>query len=96
MRERIIIVLLTTLILLGVIGRYERKHAKMLRKHTELVQKNASMSLLNYKTRKKLAETEERIRQLLQKCSWMAKRCKQIIETKENCSYGAEFLERTL
>ena len=66
MRERIIIILLTALTLLGVIGFYERRHAKLLKnntelnaKYTEVVEKNAKMSLLNYKTRKELAEIKE-------------------------------------
>ena len=103
MRERIIIMLITALTLLGVVGYYEKKHAKLLKNNTELnakyadlVKKNEQTSFYLYKVKKENATIKEKANQIIKKCSYVVKTCDDIIRNKKNCGYAGDYLRRSL
>lgn len=103
MRERIIIMLLTALTLLGVVGYYEKKHAKLLKNNTELnakyadlVKKNEQTSFYLYKIKKENATIREKANKMIKKCSYIINTCDDIIKNKKNCGYAGDYLRRSL
>jgi outer membrane murein-binding lipoprotein Lpp len=103
MIERLVITFLTTLLVLGVIGYYERKGSKLVKNNTELnakyadlVKKNEQTSFYLYKIKKENATIKEKANQMIKKCSYIINTCDDIIKNKKNCGYAGDYLRRSL
>ncbi len=99
--EKVIIILISVLTIMGIVGHYEKKTAKQTRYITELTQKNAGVSKWLHKTKKTAEKCKEETAaikrsciMLYQKCNKMAKECDDIINNRKNCAYPQDYLER--
>jgi hypothetical protein len=99
--EKVIIILISVLTIMGIIGHYEKKAAKQTRYITELTQKNAGVSKWFHQTKKdftKCKEEKERLKSncylLYRKCKEAVRQCDDIITNKKNCVYRQHYLRR--
>lgn len=99
--EKVIIILISVLTIMGIIQHYEKKAAKQSRYITELTQKNAGVSNWLHKTKKGFAKCKEERATLTRNCTLLYKKCKEavsqcddIITNKKNCAYPHDYLER--